>query len=168
MVDVVCLDTQIIIWGIKKQSIPAQTEMIYKSARLIQNLKESRAKILIPTPVIFELLLPIVADKREKFLSFMNRNFMVIPFDAKSAVFASRIRQEKMDAAMKEAVKGDANITRNHIKVDCMIVAAAYVYGASIIYSHDDHVTKFASGYIPVEKIPDMPFQAPLFDTQAF
>ena len=53
---IVCLDTQIVIWGVKKQSTPDQSEMILRAEYLLEKFLSSGTKILVPSIVVAEIL----------------------------------------------------------------------------------------------------------------
>lgn len=44
-----CLDTQVLIWAIKKEATAGQEEMIERASMLIDRLAKSEIKIVIPT-----------------------------------------------------------------------------------------------------------------------
>lgn len=55
----VCLDTNIVIWGILEQSHSSQQEMIGRAKLFIENLTKSKARMMLPSPVVTELLLNV-------------------------------------------------------------------------------------------------------------
>jgi hypothetical protein len=46
---IVCFDTQVVIWGIKKEAIPEQEHMIARATALIEKCQEDDTKIIIPS-----------------------------------------------------------------------------------------------------------------------
>ena len=59
MMGIVCIDTHIVIWGIKKQATKGQENMISRAESFLNWLDENKKKIIIPVPVISELLVPV-------------------------------------------------------------------------------------------------------------
>lgn len=57
MIQPVCLDTNILIWGIQNKASAGQEQMLERTRLFLKDLDESKAKIIIPSLVIGELLL---------------------------------------------------------------------------------------------------------------
>ena len=53
---VVCLDTMILIWGVKRESTPGQELKIKNAVAFLKDLEEQGAQIIIPAPVLAEVL----------------------------------------------------------------------------------------------------------------
>lgn len=50
--DLVCFDTQIIIWGVKRQATPGQEDNIDKAKYLINTCEENGIDIMVPSVVV--------------------------------------------------------------------------------------------------------------------
>jgi predicted nucleic acid-binding protein len=147
--DLVCFDTQIIIWGIKKDATPGQEDMIVKAEHLIQQCEEERIQIIVPAIVVAELLSGLKPESYSEFTAFMQRRFMVIPFDTQAALhFAVMWRNRKQSLI-------DA-VTRTEMRTDYLIIATAKARGAKCIYSEDPHLSNFAQNYIEVKGLPSI------------
>ena len=153
----VCIDTHVLIWGLKEQSEPSQEEMILKSKRFLKNLEENGIQIMIPSPAYAELLMVIPPDLHPLFGNLISKSFMITPFDAQSASVFAEIWQSKSNVI--EELKRHPHNTRAMLKADCMIVSIAVARNAMCIYSEDEGVKKFAEGFIEARSIPAIPEQ---------
>jgi predicted nucleic acid-binding protein len=151
---IVCLDTQIIIWGVKKQSTPDQSEMILRAEYLLEKLQSNGTKILVPSIVVAEILSGIDERKHNQFTQNMNKFFIVPPFDTQAAQHFAKMWMTNKSLRNTLSAEG---ITRSEMKADCLIVATAIARGCSCIYSHDDQLEKFARGHIDVKELPIIP-----------
>lgn len=52
----VCLDSNIVIWGLKGIASPGQEGMVQKAKAFLQHLQENHTTALIPMPVLAEIL----------------------------------------------------------------------------------------------------------------
>jgi predicted nucleic acid-binding protein len=155
----VCLDTHILIWGIKEEATPGQEEMIHKTKLFFKWLDDNGIKAIIPSVVIGEFLMLIPSDEHEQVNNFFQMNFIVVPYDTASASYFAKIWQDKTTDGTIDKLKNNPLATRAKLKADCQIVATAITHGASCIYSYDEELAKFAEGYIEVKQIPDIPEQ---------
>lgn len=167
-----CIDSNIVIWGIKKQATAGQEQMIARAEQIFSKADELEDYIVIPTVVLSEILAPELPQIRAKYIEIFKKHFIVAPFDERAALKYAEIMHERF-----EEVKNLANSTNNprqKTKVDHMIIATALVYNANAIYSTDIGLKTFALGLIDVRDLPplkqDLPnqnsTQANLFDNQ--
>ena len=111
---------------------------------LLQDWEEDNETVLIPTPVLSEFL--ILADKDGPgYLSEIDGNphFVVAAFDQRAAVELALMNLAIRKGPTKSK-RGDAGGTWAKIVFDRQIVAIAKTYGATMIYSDDSDVEKFA------------------------
>jgi len=112
---------------------------------LIENLAAAKEKILIPTPVLSEVLVH-AGDAMQPYLDTLNEQsvFRIVPFDQKAAIEAAIAMSDaiKRGGHRVDAAKPDANKTK--IKFDRQIVAIAKAEGASVVYADDDDVHRYA------------------------
>ncbi len=151
---IICLDTQIVIWGVKKQATPDQSEMILRAEYLLEKFQSNGTKILVPAIVVAEILAGIDERKHDQFTQSMNKFFIVPPFDTQAAQHFAKMWMANKALRNKLSTKG---ITRSEMKADCLIVATAVARGCSCVYSHDDQLGKFAHGHIDVKELPTVP-----------
>src|ERR1044072_1822900 len=149
----VALDSQIIIWGIKRIASVGQEENIPKAAALIKQLEKEGCTIIIPMPVIGEILTPVPLSDHAGLLSIISKNIQIIPFDIPAAAkFAEMMQSFKGDEELKK-YRLEAIIPREVVKVDYMIAAIAVSRKCDRIYSNDKGLAKFASGFIEVKSL---------------
>ena len=151
---IVCLDTQVLIWGIKREAQESQRDMIEKTANFLAWLDDERHIVMVPSPVLGEFLMRIPYEGHAAIQQIIESKFIVPSFDRIAASWFARIWQENNHNRGKAGV-----ITRDEVKVDSMIVAVAKANNASRIYSEDPHLPKFANGFIEVCPIPAIPRQ---------
>jgi predicted nucleic acid-binding protein len=161
MINKVCIDTHIAVWGIKNQAEPDQIEMIKKARGFFDDLDQKNIQVIIPTVVVAELLVQESFEKQVVFLDVIQKNFIVGILDLQVAMEYARIvgkRHATIDKIMESF-----SVRKDKMKFDHIIVATALLYGASCIYSYDDGVKKFAEGLIEVKEMPDLYTQNLLF-----
>ena len=109
-------------------------------AYLVEQLRESGARILIPAPVLAEFLTFAGPD----YLAVINQSahFEIAPFDQRAAVEAAAV-QKKANASTRGKKSGLTGKWQT-IKVDRQIVAIAKVRNAERIYTTDGDVAELA------------------------
>lgn len=158
----VCLDTHIIIWGIKEEATLGQEKMIQKAKAFLTWLDNEGIKGILPSPVITELLMHVPVEKHLEVMTILQKKFMIPSFDNAAAQCYAKIWSNKNDAGIIEKMKSELLVTRDVIKIDCQIVAIAVVQKASCIYSYDIKLKKFAEGIIEVKEMPELAKQLEL------
>ncbi len=110
------------------------------------NLTAAKEKIIIPTPVLCEVLVRADAAMSE-YLGILNGSaaFRIVPFDQKAAIEAAIDMNAALKSGGLRANAQDADTTKTKIKFDRQIVAIAKAEGAHTIYSDDKHVHSYAS-----------------------
>lgn len=100
--------------------------------RLIEDLSVQRAKVIIPTPALAEVLTERPGVGRF-YLERIQRSacFQIRPFDDK--------------AAIELAALLGTSVTRDLLNFGRQIVAIARVYGASVLYADNEEVARFAA-----------------------
>ena len=160
---ILCIDSQILIWGIKKQCTEGQENMIQRAEYFFKWADEEKHHLLIPTVVIAEILSPEPREKHSEIMSLISENFIIGNFDTLCAIRYANILNSRFMDLKKFAY--DNGIRREKMKTDFMIVSTALAYNANIIYSNDAHLTTYAKGLIAVNNIPQMPeIQMNIFD----
>jgi len=140
---IVCFDTMMLIWGVKRQAMEADKPLVDKTGRIIERLTEQKSRILVPTVALSELLVNCETGERVRLSALIEENFLVPPFDICGAHCAADLQKRMIDnkSSSDEQV---APGKREHVKADCMILATAITNGAIAIYSDDDHIASFA------------------------
>ena len=111
---------------------------------LISDLAKKEEKIVIPTPVLSEVLVR-AGDATKKYLEKLSNQsvFRIAPFDEKAAVEAALAMRDAMKRG-GHRIDANSDATKAKIKFDRQIVAIAKVAGAHTIYSDDSDVEKYA------------------------
>ncbi|HSA79224.1 MAG TPA: hypothetical protein VLE23_00295 [Geminicoccaceae bacterium] len=111
-------------------------------AFLVQGLEKARTRILIPTPVLSEILVKagsagpgLVRQIQEKAV------FRIAPFDTIAAIEVAAMTHAALEAGDK---RGGAGGDWAKIKYDRQIVAIAKVHRAHTIYTDDEALIKFS------------------------
>jgi predicted nucleic acid-binding protein len=166
MPKLVCLDTQVLIWGVQGIASPGQEDMIDRAKLLLQQLAKENAKIAIPSVVLGEFLIKIPEDNREAMIQLLSRGFQVVPYDTPAALRFAQIWDTHSIASVKKEVSKGATPSRHELKADILILATAIARNVECIYSADRrHMQQFAQGFIVVHDLRSMSLLGPLFDS---
>ena len=114
-------------------------------AHLVSVLSSERTKIIVPTPVISELLVH-AGGAMNQYLDTLNgqASFRIANFDQKAAIEAAIAMSDAIRRGGIRIDASDSNTTRGKVKFDRQIVAIAKAEGASAVYSDDGDVVKYA------------------------
>lgn len=152
---VICLDNNLLIWGVQQISNPSQKEMIKKSIAIIECIENKNAeqlkpfhKIIIPSIVLGEFLVGCKdAQVKRDFFKKIQTRFRVIEYTPIAAKLYSDIYQYLPNQQAKQIIKNDG-ITRANLKADLMIYATALSCKTSCIVTHDKGM-QVVSEYMP-------------------
>ena len=101
---------------------------------LVREISKARDKVIIPTPVLTEILYYAGNATDEVLTKLQQSPFMLAPFGTRAAV-------ECADALRRLGHKGKGkNNPQAKVKFDRQIVAIAVVESVSVIYSDDDDI----------------------------
>lgn len=109
---------------------------------LIQRLDEAGTTVIIPTPVLSEILVHS-GDAAAEYLNILNQHavFRIVPFDQRAAIEVAAMTREAIAAGDKKSgIKG----SWHEIKFDRQIAAIARVEDASAIYTDDKNLINIA------------------------
>lgn len=99
---------------------------------LLEDLDRSGSQLLVPTPVLSELLIRAGDKQLELLASVTNRKAVtVVPFDAAAAIENAALRRSK------KISKASTGETRKEVSFDLQIVAIARVADADIVLTDD-------------------------------
>jgi len=112
-------------------------------AHLVSSLHKSKQRILIPTPVLSEVLV-VSGGSGLKYLEIIHRSpvFRVVPFDTLAAVELAELNRAALQAGDK---KGGVDSPWQKIKLDRQILSCGRVVGAKTLYTDDCQLATFAS-----------------------
>ncbi len=126
---------------------------------LVETLTRDRAKIIIPTPSLAEILVKAGAAGPEWLrLVSENRFVRISPFDMRAAVEFAAIQHERRQIGSKSTEP------RPKAKFDDQIIAIAKVESADVIYSSDGGLAKVTPPHIEVIGLTEL--QLPPEDLQ--
>ncbi len=151
---IVCLDSQILVWGIKEQSSEGQEDMIPRAKAFLKWLDDNNKKVVIAAPIITEILMPVPKENYEKLLQVLHNKFRVVPFDEIAAIKCAEIWQSKADDKTLKEYRKTYQIGKHHMKYDFQIVSIAITRQVECIYSHDPHLRTFAGNLVAVREMP--------------
>lgn len=155
----ICIDSQVIVWGIKKQPTKGQEEMVSKAEYFFEWVDNNGHEIILPTIVVAEVLAPEPETIRAKYLETLSKAFIVVNFDTRAALKYAQLLNGRFEEVKK--LQEETGTVRQKMKADHMIIATAIVNNANCIYSYDGGLTKFAQGFIDVKEFPTPPAKQP-------
>jgi len=124
---------------------------------LIKELEKSREKIVVPTPVLSEILVRAGTAESQQIVERLNRYsvFRVEPFGARAAIEVAAMTRTAIGGGNK---RGVSKAPWTKVKFDRQIVAIAKVIGAETIYSDDSDIQSIANAVdITVVGLEDLP-----------
>ena len=125
---------------------------------LVQQLEKSRTKIIVPTPVLSEILVRAGQAASQEIVERLNKLavFRIESFDARAAIEVAAMTRTALAGGGNK--RGKATGPWAKIKYDRQIVAIAKVARASAIYSDDGDIRSIAADEeIPVMGLADLP-----------
>lgn len=153
---IVVFDTSVLIFLFEKDaSGPHDPEtgeplpLCYERVNhLVKELQDAKAKVIIPAPVLAELLLK-AGDATQEWLQIIDKapHITVAPFDMMAALEHSVRMRERGKLAGKD---------KRNAKFDEQIIAIAAVNRAEVIYSSDGDIKRGAGAGIRVVDLHDI------------
>lgn len=167
----VCLDNNILIWGVRRKASAGQEAQINRAAALFQELDEAGARIIVPAPVLGEFLTYAPEHRHAEITASLQRHFQLTPFDAHAAGIAAKIWRAlaENNPNWKDELKAEVDgLTHARIKYDIQILATAISRNVDVLYTHDEGLMSIAAGRIQVQELPPLPpKQEELFDSES-
>ena len=123
---------------------------------LIRTLEDRHGAIIIPTPVLSEVLVH-AGEAGSQYLNILSttRCFRIEPFDQRAAVELAAMTRDAISAG---DLRAGTDATRAKLKFDRQIIAIARTQGQTIIYSDDKDIAKLAEALelevVPVHALP--------------
>ncbi len=133
----------------KPPNDPTTGEPLDKAAEriqhLIENLTADKEKIVIPAPVLSEVLVH-AGEAMRPYLDMLNSQsaFRIAPFDQKAAIEAALAMSDAINRGGLRVDAANPDATKAKIKFDRQIVAIAKAEGAQAVYSDDADVHSYA------------------------
>ena len=159
----IVVDTQILIWAVKREATPGQEPMIEKAVRYLEYVDKCNDQLIVPSVVVSEFLANVPDEREAAVLQALEKRFMVIPFDTLAAVHAARIWRANSSGNRSLVQQLKADGFRNaKIKADIQIIGTALARRAVRITTHDDGLIKNSTGHIEAGPMPNLPSQPEL------
>lgn len=140
----VCLDANVCIWGIKRECSPGQEEMLEKAQQLLRQLGRTRKELLIPAPVVTELLCPVNTADRQAVMERIYVSGRIGVVDARAAAISGAIWNQHRDS-WEDFYEPGGDGLRNRFKYDLLILGTAIANNAECIYTTDSGLINLAS-----------------------
>lgn len=151
----VAVDTIVLIRGIRQEPDPKDPKAVARAKDLIERLHSDRIAISLPAVALAEFLAGTPQAKLDQQIEEINKNFIVEPFDGLAATYVGEIWRRHHNLMDAKAI----GVSKQCLKVDCMIFATAIAVGASTIYAEDKWFHTIAKEYalkIQAKQIPKM------------
>jgi predicted nucleic acid-binding protein len=156
----VCIDSNLLIWGIQKQANSTQEDMIPKTIALLEffeqknaNLNNVSYKLAVPTIVLGEFLLGCESEQdRKHLLRKIQERFRVLEYNVIAAKFHSEVYNFCKGSAEIKKLR-ESGTTRVALKADFMIYATAKANQANLIITHDDDLLTISQAVLDSHKI---------------
>lgn len=158
---VACLDTMILVWGVRRQCTMGQEDRVYAADALFEQFENDGTRLLIPTPVLSEYLVRVPRSQWEDVLDVFRTEYIIGTYDAKAALIAAELYTKRVDTLKPEEITDLGG--KRELKVDCQVVAVAISHNADILCSDDKGVRHVAGDRIRVVRLAEIPVQTRLF-----
>jgi rRNA-processing protein FCF1 len=126
-------------------------------AYLVKTIEASKSKMVIPSPVLSELLVRATVQETQSILEEITSAsvFRIEPFETRAAIELAVMTRAALAAGDK---KGGSTQPWAKVKFDRQIVAIARVVQASVIYTDDENLAATANAVgIPTMGLGDLP-----------
>ncbi|MGM9508132.1 type II toxin-antitoxin system VapC family toxin [Larkinella sp. GY13] len=160
----VVIDSQVFLWGVREVPTEGLEDLIPRTKALFEYLINNGYEIILPAPVLGEILITIPSSERDDEISNLSKLFTIYHFDASVAkVFAGMMERylKEKDKKSITLLSNGKELTKGRIKFDYLICAIAVCAKAECVYSLDPDFPKFVADYILVKDIPPLPKQKP-------
>jgi len=152
----VCVDSMVCVWGVKEQASEDQKHKIELAKGLFSALKAENAIIILPSPVLTEILSPIPPSERQQLITEMTKRFRIAPFDTVAAIKAAELWHNRKNWQDVFKSKGQDGM-RNRFKYDIEIAAIAITRNVDYLYTEDEELITICGDEVSCGKIPPLP-----------
>lgn len=117
---------------------------------LIQTLSKEKAQVIIPSPVLTEILIPATVGQRETIETLSKSPFKITGFDHRASIECS-IMLRRFFSESKNRKEMTSNFNKQKVKFDYQIFSIGLVEQVEAIYSDDKDIRKLGKKFnIPV------------------
>jgi hypothetical protein len=86
------VDTNVLIWGLKKRATENRVDMIPRAVEFFKTVRSHRIRIIIPSQVMAEFLAGYPDDaSRDAACKMLEENFFIAPLDGNAANIAASL-----------------------------------------------------------------------------
>ncbi|MDZ4769751.1 MAG: PIN domain-containing protein [Chloroflexota bacterium] len=158
---IVCLDTQVLYWGIIGKATHGQEAVIPRARDFLVALAaDHETHVIIPAIVLAELLAFVPEADQPDVLLRLQQDWLIVDFDARAALVFGQMRGNRFVQDQFESMRADpAETSRRALIADCLIIASAIAHDAEVIYSDDRALLRLADGWIDARRFEDEPYQ---------
>lgn len=167
--ELLCIDTNVMIWGILKKGQTEQEKQMIDKASLFFERSFCEGKLFaISIITLSEIMVLIPPEDRNEILEILSQYFVILPYDFKAAEKSADIFREQF-SKVKSIYHGQRGVLRPDIHILGSILAfnsnSGGKYDYILLITEDKPFRKLADHYIRVQGIPDPPLeQGLLFD----
>ncbi len=151
---IISIDSHTFIWGIRGVATPGQGDKIQRAKDFFNWVDQKGLQILLPAPVLAEVLTPVPAADQAKVLALIDKRFMVAPFDYAASVKCAELLYKSFNDADKIQYRADNAVPRQKMKYDCMVAAICITRKVATLYTEDADITKFSDGQLIIKPLP--------------
>ena len=145
----ICIDTNVLIWGVQGVARPAQEGMIDRTRRYLAQLARDHEQVMVPSVAVGEYLQGFPAEEQAAQLEVLSGVFFVPAFDARCAALAAELQR------VGPAFRGEPGV-RVVFRADVQIIATAICHSAAqIVTGNVDEFRRIAGNRIPVIEVPE-------------
>ena len=150
---IICVDTQLVIWGFRKNASPGQENKIILAEKLIEHISTPKNTLALTSITLAEASAIVPQQDIPSFIQRVQQYFMVIPFDALGAYHYQQLYKAHCS---KIPQWKNEKYTRINIVTDMKILASALSRHVDDFYTDNmKDFTKIADGFnINVKPVP--------------
>ncbi len=153
----VAFDSNICIWCIKEECVKGQEQEMQKAILLKDILTRANFDIVIPIPVMSELLSNISdVSERLHLYSEIWKTYQIAEFDAKASLILAEILNFHYNLVNKQQYQS-LGIKKTPLKYDALLVAVSKSAGAECLFAHDPDCKIVAATFFDVKGLDERP-----------
>lgn len=135
----VVFDSAFLVAAVETEVLPPGAPNGIKFRHLLRELERQKTRILIPTPVLAEVLVKRTSE-RARLIQMVQRSSRLIIGEFGAA--AAAVSAELMSRKWPKPKERDEQWSRHRLKFDLQILAIAQVNNAATVYTNDTDLAK--------------------------
>ena len=149
---IVCLDTNVVIWGLLADGKAEDDIKRYKAQYLLSELEKEEARVLIPAIVLAEVTAKAEEESKLDLYNALTSSLEILPFCSGCALRYGEVRRKGMKRRSRQ-------FPRKEVTVDSLIISQCIANGVNVLYTDDENLLKLASEFIQAQRLPTPPPQ---------